>query len=101
MSQANDSRLELLVGRVLRIGVTISSVFLGVGLALALARPGSGSMLLNIGILVLICTPAARVVLSIVEYVLEGDWLFVGLTGIVMLELIAGFVAAIVFHKRL
>lgn len=101
MSQANDSTLELLIGRVLRIGVTVSSVFLAAGLAAALVHPGSGTTLLNIGIIVLICTPAARVVLSIFEYLMERDWVFFGLTGIVLLELIAGAVAAIVFHKHL
>ena len=101
MSQTNDSTLELLIGRVLRVGVTVSSVFLAAGLAIALFHPGAGTALLNVGIVVLICTPAARVVLSIVEYLIDRDWLFFGLTGIVLLELIAGAVAAIVFHKRL
>jgi len=101
MSQATDSTLELLIGRVLRIGVTISGIFLAAGLAAALVHPGAGAVLLNIGIVVLICTPAARVVLSTIEYLVDRDWLFVGLTSIVLLELIAGAVAAIVFHKRL
>lgn len=101
MSQANDSTLELLIGRVLRTGVTISSVFLAAGLAAALLRPGAGSTLLNIGIIVLICTPAARVVLSIIEYAIERDWPFFVLTGIVLVELLAGAVAAILFHTRL
>ena len=32
-------------------------------------------MLLNVGIVLLIVTPAARVVLSIVEYAIARDWL--------------------------
>jgi uncharacterized membrane protein len=101
MKASGDTRLEVLIGRVLRIGVTISSVFLGAGLAVALARPGAGSVLMNIGIVVLICTPGARVVLSFVEYLLDRDWQFVVLTGVVLLELVAGAVAAIVFHTRI
>ena len=57
-----DSQLELLIGRVLRIGVLVSTVCLAAGLALALAQPNSSPMLLNAGILLLIATPAARVV---------------------------------------
>jgi uncharacterized membrane protein len=101
MSQLGDSRLEWLIGRVLRIGVTISSVFLAVGLAIALVHPGAGDLVLKIGIIVLICTPAARVVLSFTEYVLDKDRMFIILTGIVLLELLAGAVAAIVFHTRI
>jgi uncharacterized membrane protein len=39
-------------------------------------------------------TPVGRVVVSIVEYVVERDWWFVVLTSIVMLEVLAGVVTA-------
>ncbi|HZT78231.1 MAG TPA: DUF1634 domain-containing protein [Vicinamibacterales bacterium] len=96
-----DSQLELLIGRVLRIGVLVSTVCLAAGLALALAQPNSSPMLLNAGILLLIATPAARVVLSIVEYAIARDRLFLVLTSVVLAELITGAVAALVFHKRI
>jgi uncharacterized membrane protein len=96
-----DANLELLIGRVLRIGVTISSACLAVGLATLFAFPVASGWLLQAGILLLIATPASRVVLSIVEYARERDWTFTVLTSIVLLELVAGAVAALVFHKRL
>jgi uncharacterized membrane protein len=96
-----DAGLELLIGRVLRVGVTASSIALAIGLVLSLVSPGAGVAILNIGILLLIVTPAARVVLSIVEYALARDWPFTALTTIVLLELIAGAVAAVVFHRKL
>jgi hypothetical protein len=40
-------------------------------------------------------------VLSIVEYAIARDWTFTLLTSIVLLELIGGAVAAVVFHRRL
>ena len=97
----NDSGLEVLIGRVLRIGVTASSICLAVGLVVSLVAPGAGPAILNVGIVLLILTPAARVVLSIVEYATARDWTFTLLTTIVLLELVAGAVAAFVFHRRL
>ena len=103
---AGDHRLEVLIGRVLRIGVIVSSTCLAVGLVLSLVSsatffPGASAALLNIGILVLIVTPAARVAFSTVQYAMARDWPFTILTSIVLLELVAGAVAAVVFHKRL
>ena len=99
--KAGDSQLELLIGRVLRIGVLASTACLTVGLALALLRPAASPVLLNLGILLLIATPAARVVLSIVEYAVARDRFFLVLTSIVLLELVSGAIAALVFHKRI
>lgn len=96
-----DSQLEILIGRVLRLGVLTSTTCLAIGLVLALALPQSSMWLLNLGILLLIATPAARVLLSIVEYAIARDRTFLVLTSIVLLELVAAFVAALVFHKKL
>lgn len=97
------TRLELAVGIVLRAGVTASSLCLAVGLLMSFAgvgASGASQQLLQVGILVLLATPAARVVVSIVEYVLERDWTFAALTLIVLGELVASAVAALVFNKR-
>lgn len=99
--KAGDAQLEILLGRVLRIGVLTSTVCLVVGLGLALVDPGTSPLLLQVGILLLIATPAARVVLSVVEYAIAGDRPFVILTSLVLLELIAGAIAALVFHKKI
>jgi uncharacterized membrane protein len=99
--KAADANLEALIGRVLRAGVTISSVCLALGLAISFWSPGAGSPVLNLGIVALMLTPAARVVLSIIEYASERDWLFTVLTTIVLLELVGGAVAAVVFHQKL
>jgi uncharacterized membrane protein len=102
MSQdATSGSFEVLIGRVLRIGVTASTLCLAAGLALTFAGVHGAAALMNVGVVVLILTPAARVVLSIVEYTLARDWTFTALTTIVLCELIAGAVAALVFHGRL
>jgi uncharacterized membrane protein len=97
-----SDRMERVVGIVLRSGVIASSACLTVGLILSLAMGGGtiAAFLLNAGILILLSTPVARVVVSTAEYVSERDWRFAALTGIVLLELIASAVAALVFNRK-
>jgi uncharacterized membrane protein len=92
-----DRKLELAVGRVLWFGVVTSSICLGAGLVLGLGVPESNlaRRLMTIGLLLLLATPAARVIVSVVDYVRERDWLFALLTVIVLLELAASVIAAV------
>lgn len=102
--KAAGARLERIIGVVLRVGVTTSSVCMAVGLVLELLGGSAAiasAVLLQAGIIVLLATPVARVVVSIVQYVNERDWAFVALTGMVLVELMASAVAALVFNKRL
>ena len=97
-------RLERTIGVVLRAGVAISSVCLAVGLAMEMLggpAAAAAAALLQVGIVVLLATPAARVVVSILQYAIERDWAFVALAGIVLVELMASAVAALVFNARL
>lgn len=97
------TRLERSIGIVLRAGVVFSSACLALGLVLWLLRvlPHLGDILMQIGIVALLCTPVARVVISTVEYVAEREWRFAALTTIVLLELLASAVAALIFNRRL
>lgn len=99
---AGGARLERTIGWVLRIGVTTSSVCLASGLALELIGFSAlANVLLQTGIVVLLATPAVRVLVSIVEYVSERDWEFVALTAVVLVELMGSVVAALVFNRRM
>ena len=97
------TRLERSIGIVLRAGVVFSSACLALGLVLWLLQvlPHLGDILMQIGIVALLCTPVARVVISTVEYVAEREWRFAALTTIVLLELLASAVAALIFNRRL
>lgn len=102
--QANDLSLEQRLGTLLRIGVYASSTCLAAGLVLSLAVPGLTALagwLMTAGLVMLLATPVARVAVSVVVYGLQRDWTFFALTGLVLLELAAGIVAALVFHTRL
>ena len=96
-------KLERVIGRVLRAGVMMSSACLVAGLLLSLATGGgpAASFLLNAGIVVLLATPLARVIVSTIQYVSERDWTFATLTFVVLLELVASAVAALVFNRRI
>ena len=95
------TRLERTIGVALRAGVTTSSICLGAGLALSLAGGArAADLLLHAGVIILLATPVARVLISIVEYTRERDWRFVALTAIVLVELMASAVAALVFNRR-
>ena len=91
-----QERMEATIGRVLRIGVTTSSICLAIGLVLSLlgAPGGAAHTLLTVGLVILMATPVGRVVISVVEYTLERDWFFVVMTSIVLLELLASVFAA-------
>ncbi len=93
---SNDAaieRLEIQVGRLLEAGVLLASACLGVGLLLwfALGPGRPASLLLAAGLVVLMLTPLARVVASLVAYVRLRDWFFVATTLLVFIVLIAAW----------
>jgi uncharacterized membrane protein len=94
---SDDVRLETRLGWILRSGVIASSVILIAGLILSFTPAPAfvGAGLLRAGLVVLLATPIARVVASALSYFLSRDWLFVGLTSVVLLELGAAVVAAL------
>lgn len=86
-------RLEIQVGRLLEAGVTVATVCLAVGLLLWFVM-GDGSAAhytLTTGLVVLMMTPLARVVASLVTYLRLRDWFFVGTTVMVFAVLIAAW----------
>jgi uncharacterized membrane protein len=101
-ANAAATPLERVIGVVLRAGVMASSACLAIGLLLALTGGGGlAGILLHAGIIVLLATPLARVIVSIVQYASQRDWAFTALTAIVLLELMASAVAALVFNRRI
>jgi uncharacterized membrane protein len=71
------TRFETLLGRTLRLGVAFSTTLLAAGLILALTSPGPlADLLLQGGLVVLMGTPMARVLISCAEYVRQRDWFF-------------------------
>lgn len=103
-------RLELLVSRVLKVGVIISGFLILSGLGLFLLTGDTcyqygvpslewiiygdpflaPSHVLFIGFIVLVTTPLLRVAASVVAYMIEGDLLYASITTFVLIVLLIG-----------
>lgn len=107
------NRIELVIGKILRVGVIISAAIMIIGLALFLITGNSGYAgnyhpssfkeifsgialfkpyaIMMLGIFCLILTPVLRVVVSIYSFYKEHDMLYVGITTFVLIVLIISF----------
>jgi uncharacterized membrane protein len=108
-----DEDVDRVLGRVLQIGVVLSAAIVLCGAMIYLAkrvdmtpdyrvfrgepadlrsvtgiladaRAWSGRGLIQLGLLVLIATPIARVVFSVIGFIRQRDWLYVAITIIVL-----------------
>lgn len=86
-------RLEVQVGRLLKVGVALSAACLGVGLVVWMIADGSrtADALLRGGLIALMLTPLARVVASFIAWVRLRDWFFVATTVMVFVVLMAAW----------
>jgi hypothetical protein len=50
---------------------------------------GDAASCVQVGVIVLILTPIARVVLSLFDFIVEQDWLYVSITAIVLVVIIS------------
>src|SRR6202790_1705351 len=111
--ERSDQRIDLIMSRLLRTGVLLSAMFVLAGGALyllrhpapvtdyhhfqgepaefrtrpgilheALAGPGRG--LIQLGLLILIATPIARVAFSLLAFLYQRDWTYVLVTLVVL-----------------
>jgi uncharacterized membrane protein len=113
----NDEQMRIVMGSLLRMGVVTSAVIVFLGGILFFIQHPAESFDYNIfrgeparlkqihtiiketmelksraviqsGILLLIATPLARVLFSLVGFLLEKDWIYVGITFIVLTILV-------------
>src|SRR6185437_2956045 len=103
---------EVLISNVLRGGVLLSAAVILVGVVLYYLHPqpaathmltypdrlgevipgvvsGSAEAIITLGLLILLATPVLRVAVSIGAFALEHDWLYVGITTLVLALLLA------------
>ena len=93
-----DLRTEVTLGRVLTIGTRASTACLAAGLMLTFFIPEARvtAVLLTAGIVVLMATPVTRVIVSVVAFTRQRDWLFVLYTFIVLALLAGSLVVALI-----
>jgi len=119
----SDRRLEIVVGNILRFGVIAAAAVVAIGGILYLARHGGESVslglfrgepedfrtlagiirsalslrgrgIIQLGLLVLIATPVARVAFAVVGFALERDRLYVVVALLVLASLLFGLIGA-------
>jgi uncharacterized membrane protein len=119
-ASSGDQQIERAVGLVLRSGVLAAAAIVVVGGAVYLlqygsdppefsvfraepitpssllttvraAASGDGERITQTGVLVLIATPVTRVALSLLGFLRERDYLYVGLTTLVLVAIAASF----------
>ncbi len=116
-SPLDDQRIEVMIGNLLRAGVLIAAAVVVFGAAIYLVRHGlqptdfhvfrgeaaalrtipaiirgalhlHGKSIIQLGLLLLIATPIARVIFSAVAFAIERDYLYVVLTLVVLAVLL-------------
>ena len=124
MRLLNDKQVEILIGQVLRAGVLLSCFVALVGLGIylfhhAAATPnyhvfhsvyaplrsvyqvvphafqGHPMAIIQLGVLLLIATPVARVAFLVGAFALEGDRMYVVVSGLVLVILLGSILFAI------
>jgi uncharacterized membrane protein len=112
-----DKKMEVLMGNMLRYGVLISALFVFSGAVMYLVQhghekpqyhlfsgephrfinliqvfrnsiEGKARSIIQLGLLILIATPIARIVFSIIGFILEKDYLYLIITVMVLLVII-------------
>ena len=89
MNSGNDDLETTFRWVSIAIVLTFSAAF-AVGLAIYFVAPGSGAalMALNVGLLLLIASPVARMSIATAERIRRRDWGFVLMVAAIALELV-------------
>ncbi len=97
MSDIESERLERWLGRILGVGAVTSTALLALGLLLQLSGGPArvADALTHLGLIILIATPVARVVASVVDFTIERDWAFATLTALVLVILLGSLLVAL------
>ena len=76
---------------VVRIGTAVSTTLLALGIVLTFAGPytGAARMPLTAGLVILMATPVANLVVALIDEIAAREWAFVA-AGVVVLALLGG-----------
>ena len=103
-----DKRMEIIVGRLLQTGVLAAASAMLAGGIYYLSLHGSqtpnygkfhgvtpltGQTILWVGVVAMIATPVLRVAFALVAFALERDWLYTGVSSIVLALLAYSLIA--------
>lgn len=89
-----DHFLARLIHLTLVGGLVLSVAAMVAGLVVAaVGGADTGSLLMRAGLLALLATPVLRVVIAVIGYLTERDWLFTAISALVLLLLVISYVA--------
>ncbi len=118
-----DRRVEIIIGGLLRVGVGLAAIVVLAGGVVYLARHGGATVsyavfqqepasmravggiwhsaaaghargIIEFGLLLLIATPVARVAFAVFGFARERDWLYVGVSAIVLSVLLYSLIGS-------
>ena len=121
MRDPRDARIELVIGRLLQLGVLLAALVVAIGGALLLVQyghmpaafrqfageesalrsiggivravlAGDSRAIVQLGLVLLIATPVARVALTLGAFILQKDRLYIFTTAIVLALLLYGLI---------
>lgn len=116
---ANEQQLDLFIGRLLQVGVLVAAAVVLYGGIMLLAQSGGAAAafssfrgepeqlrslvgivraavagdsrgIVQMGLVLLICTPLARVALTLIAFVAQRDRIFIAITALVLAILLYG-----------
>lgn len=96
-STSGLSRLEGVVGAILRAGVLLSAIAMVAGLVMTAMGWPNASRVLNAGLIVLMMIPSARIIASLIDAIYRKDKLLALATGYVTLVVIEEVIKKIFF----
>jgi uncharacterized membrane protein len=123
-----DRSMEDFLGTLLRIGVTLAGLVVAIGACIYMARHatepadyghfegtppeyldfwaivtgvlnGRGRALIQMGLLILVATPVARVFFSLILFAKERDWRYVAITSVVFAMLLVSIFVPGAIHN--
>jgi len=95
----NDKKMEMIVGRLLQAGVLTAALAMVIGGVQYLilhggatpnyakfhgVTPLTGETILWVGVVVMVATPILRVAFALVAFAMEHDWLYTGVSSLVL-----------------
>jgi len=91
--EAAIERLEVSLGRLLRAGIMSAAVLMTAGLVLWMANGPQtlATPSITTGVIILMITPLARVIASLIVYARMRDWFFLATTVAVFVVLVAAW----------
>lgn len=92
--ESKQAEVELQVARLLRIGSAAAAILMAVGIGMLLLGGSEriGTTVVTTGLIALVLTPVLRVFTAFIVFLRERDYMFAGISAIVLTALALGVI---------